>query len=478
MNRAGTALAVAIFAAGIELSWMSGLLQLAESRVGLTGIPAAWLLGGLPFAFALRRLTRRLRPRVRVAAFTAGGLLWAAVSFPFLLAGLGGGAFPGTGPANAGRGAALAATAALGAWGAGLRLAGLRPSPGGMLVEFQFGVLVLLGVLLLAAPGTEPLPGAAGAVVSLFLCFFLGAAALRARSVGLSLRRAVFSPWGVAAGVGVAGILAAAALLAAAVTPGWVQAALETAERAWMLAAEGFRALIAWLDGLLPRPAASPLPAVVGGPPAERTAPAVIELLRLPEALRRVAAFLVVAFWLALFALCLWRMAAAVAHRLLGGAWAGPEEKTERLPGSFGEGLRRMLGRAWRLLGRGIRGLAAFFGRRLPLGGPPAPEELVRRVYRDLLARAAACGMPREPSQTPREFLAHLRRRAPEGLGSAFARITALYEAVCYAETPLGEEAARRLACEWRLVRKFRLAAEGRAGPPTERRGAEGEGRR
>ena len=158
MNRAGTALAVAIFAAGIELSWMSGLLQLAESRVGLAGIPAAWLLGGLPFAFALRRLTHRLRPRMRVAAFTAGGLLWAAVSFSLLLAGPGG-ASPGAGPANAGREAALAAAAALGAWGAGLRLAGLTPSPGRLLAEFQFGVLVLLGVLLLAATGTEPCPG-------------------------------------------------------------------------------------------------------------------------------------------------------------------------------------------------------------------------------------------------------------------------------------------------------------------------------
>lgn len=475
MNRAETAPAAALFAAGIELSWMSALLQLAESRVGLAGIPAAWLLGGLPFAFALRRLTRRLRLRLRAGAVAAGSLLWAAVFFHVLRAGP-----AGTLPANPGWPAAIAAAAALGTWAAGLRLAGLRPAPGGMLAEFQLGVLVLAGVFLLAAPGHPLPPGATtGALVSLFFCFWLGAAALRARSIGLSLQRAALSPWGAAAGAGVLGILGAGLALAAAVTPGCLKAALAVAERAWEVAAEGFRALVAWLDGLLPRPAASLPPAVVGGPPPGPPAPAVIELLHIPETLRRVAGFLVVSFWLALFALCLWRTAAAVAHRLLRGGRAGPEENLERLPGSLRAGLLRLLVRAGRLLARAVSGLAALFGRRSRASVGPAPgEETVRRIYRDLLGRAAACGLPRAPSQTPREFLAHLRRRAPEDLAAVFGQVTAHYEAVRYAETPPTDEAARRLAAEWRLVRKFRLAAEGRAAPPPRDRGEEEEQRR
>ncbi|MEJ5358245.1 MAG: DUF4129 domain-containing protein [Desulfobacterales bacterium] len=461
MSRPGGARLAAMFAAGIELSWMSLALRLTESWPVFAGIPPAWVLGGLPLAFALRTVTGRLRPRLSVAAAGAGGLLWAAGAARLFLAATAGGPPPGEALPNPGWAAGLVAAAAIGIWGAGLRLAGFRPGPGHLLAEFQLGVLVLLAVFLLAAPERRPLPGAEASVAALFLCFFLGAALLQGRQAGLSRPQVGSSSWAAfAAGNGVL-ILAAGVLLAVAARPEWVQAGIDAASRAASAAAGWFRALIAWLDSLLPRPEPSPLRGVVGAAPVDRPPPAVIELFRFPETLRRVAAFLVVSFWLALFALCLWRLTAEVTHRLLRGPRGGPEENGERLPFSLREALRRLLSRAGRFLERTARRLGFLRGRGRPAADAAPSAAIVRRIYRELLDRAAACGLPREPAQTPREFLARLRPRATDSLAASFERITAQYEAVRYGETPPDEEAARRLASEWRLVRKFHLAARG-----------------
>jgi hypothetical protein len=89
--------------------------------------------------------------------------------------------------------------------------------------------------------------------------------------------------------------------------------------------------------------------------------------------------------------------------------------------------------------------------------GPSYPTDPIRRVYAQVLHRAARNGLTRPQSTTPWEFELHLQRRWPEG-GQAFSAITQAYVRRRYAEESLTEDDIRRLREHWQQLRRVMRA--------------------
>lgn len=103
----------------------------------------------------------------------------------------------------------------------------------------------------------------------------------------------------------------------------------------------------------------------------------------------------------------------------------------------FVAGLRAALRRLWlRLFGRRVAGTPAANA----VADASTPS--IRAIYRRLLARMAALGLPRRRDETPHEYLARLRVTVPEGERDA-ALLTGLYAHARYGpEAPRPDEVA------------------------------------
>jgi hypothetical protein len=177
--------------------------------------------------------------------------------------------------------------------------------------------------------------------------------------------------------------------------------------------------------------------------------------LSIPDDVRRIAALLVSAFWVVLFAVCLWRVASQVAGWLRRRMSDMDGAQIETLPGSFRQDWLRLL----RYIGRRMAGWLAWLkyaiGRKPESATTPAEAAAVRRLYRALLAWSAAGGCPRRRHQTPHEFLARLSEWAPEARDQ-LALITEHYAAVRYGNRRPSADVVKALERMWQDVRQMR----------------------
>jgi hypothetical protein len=214
---------------------------------------------------------------------------------------------------------------------------------------------------------------------------------------------------------------------------------------------DGVVRFIAFLARLIPQPEIKPYPAGGGAGSAPRDPSAVADLLQIPDYVRRIAAFIVAAFWVVLFGVCLWRMASQVAAWLRRQMNAPDGAEVETLRGAWRQDLRRLL--------RRLRGWFVWLGYALGRRGAadPLPEEAaaVRRLYRSLLAWSAAGGCPRRRHQTPHEFLGRLCERLPDARAQ-LALITDHYAEVRYGGRRPGGDIVKLLESTWQDVRHMR----------------------
>jgi hypothetical protein len=450
----------ALFAGGMEACWMAGGLWLLEARAAPDALPVLRLLLGLPLAFALWRFTRALSPSLRFSAGIAGGVVWAllltalstfpveALPEPAWGAGFFKGLFQGFGAPNP---IQLTALAAVATWVGGLRLAAVQVGFDQLLSEFQFGLPILLLIFFCAAQWGAALPAPAAVAFAFFTFFLLGMAAARGADTGGWLQGPARARWLLALVGNAALVLAVGLLMTAAVTPEALKFVLDALQALWDTMVEWVVRFIAFLAGLIPQPEIKAYPAGGGAGSAPRDPSAVADLLQIPDYVRRVAAFIVAAFWVVLSGVCLWRMASQVAAWLrrqmndLDGA------EVETLQGAFGQDLRRLL--------RRLRGWVAWlgdaFGRRRSSGSLPAEAAAVRRLYRRLLAWSAAGGCPRRRHQTPHEFLERLCERLPEAR-TQLALITQHYTEVRYGGRRPDGGIVKLLESTWQDVRHMR----------------------
>jgi hypothetical protein len=86
--------------------------------------------------------------------------------------------------------------------------------------------------------------------------------------------------------------------------------------------------------------------------------------------------------------------------------------------------------------------------------GPVYPEDPVRRLYAQLLVRAAAHGAPRPTSITPQEYERQLAERWPDG-SADFAALTRAYVRRRYGDLPIDDEMFLDLRTRWHRLRSL-----------------------
>lgn len=454
----------ALFAGGMEACWMVGGLWLLETRAAAGALPVPWVMIGLPLAFTLWRLTRALSPFLRLAAGLAGGVVWALVLITFCafpvdalpepawVAGPAGRLFQRQGAPNP---IQLTALAAVATWVGGLRLATMRVGFDRLLSEFQFGLPILLFIFFCAAQWDAVLPAPGTVVFAFFTFFLLGMAAARGGDAGGWLRGRTRARWLAALVFNTALVLGVGLILTAAVTPEALKLALGCLLALWDTMVEWVVWFIAFLARLIPAPEIKTYPMGGGAGPAPQAPSAIADIMQIPDYVRRVAAFIVAAFWVVLFGVCLWRMASQIAAWLrrqmndLDGA------EVETLRGAFRQDVRRLLIRVLRRLRGWIAWLGYALGRRPMTDLLPAEAAAVRRLYRRLLAWSAAGGCPRARHQTPHEFLGRLCDRLPEAR-TKLTLITEHYAGVRYGGRRPDADLVKLLESTWQDVRHMR----------------------
>jgi hypothetical protein len=446
----------------MEACWMVSGLWLMEARAAAGALPVPWLMLGLPLAFALWRLTRGLSPSLRLIFGLAGGAIWALLLIVFSAFAIdalpesfwGAELFNSLVQRNdAPNPIQLTALAAVATWIGGLRLAVLRVGFDQLLSEFQFGLPILLFIFFCAAQWDAALP--APAVFSFFSFFLLGMAVARGSDGGGWLQGKARARWLAALVFNAALVLGVGLLLTAAVTPGALKLALGCLQALWDAMVEWVVRFITFLARLIPQPEIKAHPMSGGAGAAPQDPAAIANLLQIPDYVRRIAGFIVAAFWIVLFGVCLWRMASQIAAWLRRQMNDLDDAEVETLRGAFRQDLRRLLRRMRRRLRGWIAWLGYALGRRPLADSLPAEAAAVRRVYRSLLAWSAAGGCPRRCHQTPHEFLGKLCDWLPEARPK-LALITEHYTGVRYGGRRPDADVVKLLESTWQDVRQMR----------------------
>jgi hypothetical protein len=448
----------------MEACWMVSGLWLMEARAAPEALPVPWLMLGLPLAFTLWRLTRALSASLRLSAGLAGGVIWALLLIVFSALPID--ALPesawGVGLVKrllqrqgASSPIQLTALAAVATWVGGLRLATVQVGFDQLLGEFQFGLPIMLFIFFCAVQWDAALPAPAAVVFSFFSLFLLGAAAARGSDAGGLLQGKARARWLAALVFNAALVLGAGLLLTAAVTPEALKLALGFLETLWNAMIEWVVRFITFLARLIPPPEIKAHPMGGGAASAPQDPSAIANLLQIPDYVRRIAGFIVAAFWIVLFGVCLWRMASQIAAWLRRQMNDLDDAEVETLRGAFRQDLRRLLRRLRRRLKGWIAWLGYALGRRPMANSLPAEAAAVRRLYRSLLAWSAAGGCPRRRHQTPHEFLGRLCDWLPEARAK-LALITEHYTGVRYGGRRPDADVVKLLESTWQDVRQMR----------------------
>lgn len=429
--------------AAVDLAWMLPTLWLAATLLGADGTRAAFAFGCLhPCGLLQGQVARRIRLRhaaVLAAQFTAGTAAlalaaWAGLhpdhSFldpAWLITAAS--AVAGA-PYHLGPEVVLLPAGALLFW-RGSWLAARGPGHREAGVSFQTGMVVLAAGAVLGGERH------AAAVLALTVAFLsaglLGLAILRGEETG-ARRDLSGRLWA----VGFTGVLLLAAFALATSGGAVAQALADLAARAFDAFLGGLNAFISWMASLFSPEDTAALPPDLAPPPQRRQTNPMLELLTVPEPVRRVGTMgVMLAFVVPL-------VVAVV--RYLGELWRKLTDPLfmagVRLETIEGEGLD---------IARALRGLLFRFARLLwrsaggrSLDGDPRGWP-VRLAYRDLLRRAAARGVSLPASATATERMPALLLAYP-GHEEDLAAVTRAYEEARYGPSP-----ERAAAAEVRL---------------------------
>jgi hypothetical protein len=422
------------------------------------------MLLGIPIAFALWRLAQSLSPRTRAAASLVVGVVWTlalikfsafpshALTEPAGWMNLSAGLFQGRGGPNALQITAFAATAI---WIAGLRLARVQAGFDLILSEFQFGLLILIGVFFCAAQWRIALPAMTPVALLFFSVFLLGLTAARSSESGAWRQPETRAYWLAPLVINGVLILGTGLLLTAIVNPEVLALLLGGLEAVWNTMTDGLIAFIAYLARLIPQPEFKPNAIGGGAGPSPQNPSSLPDLLSIPDYVRRMAAWLVSAFWVVLFAVCLWRMASQIAGWLRRQMNGMEGAQIETFPGSFRQDVLRWLRYICRRVAGWMDWLSYAIGRKTLTEATPAETAAVRRVYRRLLSWSAGGGCPRGRHQTPHEFLGALCDWLPQARAQ-LTLITEQYSAVRYGGRRPDPGAIKTVEQTYQEVRRIR----------------------
>ncbi len=423
-----TAKAITIaFIAGLEGAWLYALLHVANQGLHLAAPVAALFLvyaASLVWMLILRVLIHS--PLMKV---TLSWVAWPPATFLFLL---------GTFHSLSGIGRAPEATtfivlAAGALWGIGGRLGGTPVTRNNVLIEFQFGLIMLAAALLIGYVVQVDLSGAIPMAV-----FFVGlgliAAALTGSDGGstpLFLRRGG-TWWGMLL-TGLAVVLLLGLIAGVLFTPELMHLVGRGLHGLWRLIERLFGAIA----GLFPSSDPEPLPTPgLEVPPPQESEPGFS--LSLPEWIRRPSSIAYGVLFAGLALAAIWSIASQLLERMRRTTQGRAE--MEWLRGAFRHDVAGLLRRAFAW----VTGLFRLVRRRLKPRDEYPQTASIRRLYADMLRWGAAWGFPRKPCQTPFEYQETLCLSLP-GYEREVKSLTEGYVRARYGAQPPTEVELRRL---------------------------------
>ncbi|MCG6536562.1 MAG: DUF4129 domain-containing protein, partial [Syntrophales bacterium LBB04] len=183
-----------------------------------------------------------------------------------------------------------------------------------------------------------------------------------------------------------------------------------------------------------------------------------VKLFQIPESVRKVSGFIMACIWIGLILMALWRVSTQIFEWLRQRLANGEGAEVEPISGAFGEDVVRLFKAVMNLLLKWLRFLGWPFGRAVGRRNLSPEAKTVRQVYRQMLLWAASKGCPRDPSQTPHEYLKRLLEWLPEAKGE-LGLLTDHYVNARYGPSASAPGELERLRDNWKRLRRSRLPA-------------------
>jgi hypothetical protein len=430
----------------MELCWIYALVALMNGKGIPENLSIISLITAYPIAFGTSLILHRLKLH-RIARRAISWLIWLIVLLLMLkLLLYGGTAWADSAwllaiPRAVGqiftvfRAELLIVIGTIILWWFGSRLAGLKMNFRTLVIEFQFGLPLLLVFFIIAFLldiniGSIPL------ALLFFFFALLGLSISHAQEGSVWLSGIYRGHWAGLLIISITVVLGLGLLIGLLINHNFIQLILTGLNWVWDIVTK----VISWLVSLFPAeqpsPVEPPVLPVTPTNPGEGT-----EYSRLPEQVRKIIGGGVVLVLLVLCLVALWRTATLIYNRLTKRAVSNVEIETLR--GGFKADLFRLL-----------RWLAKVFKIKLSRKQKSVRPEVitVRHLYRQLLHWTITKGLPRKSSQTPDEYLAILTNRLPE-VSSDLSNITRLYNGVRYGRQIPKENEIKELKRNWQRIK-------------------------
>jgi hypothetical protein len=302
-------------------------------------------------------------------------------------------------------------------WWCGIRLSLIQIKSSTVFSEFQFSLAILLVIFFIDSQWDGQAPRLVPVILAFFLFSLFGMAAAHGQDVRGWISSIYRDHWLGFLIFYVILIMAAGLFLGAIIKPELLKIMISIIKTAWELVAAIISKLIHFLMSLFPDfDQGAPLPPV-SKPMPEMEPPAFVQLFRIPESVRKVSAFIMACVWIGLILLALWRVSTQIFDWLRQRLANGEGAEVEPISGAFREDIIRLLKAVITLLSKWMGLLGLPFGRTVQRQDISPEARTVREVYRHMLSWAASKGCPRDPSQTPHEYLRRLREWLPEAKG-------------------------------------------------------------
>lgn len=328
-------------------------------------------------------------------------------------------------------------------WWLSQRLVHLKADFPKLVIEFQFGIPMLIIAFIIGSYFAGVLEHAVFIAVAFFAFALSGLSISHAQQTDSSIWQIYRGRW---LGILIAGIslvIVLGVLSGSAVNPDFFERILNTAKWAWGVAV---RALM-WVASLLPTSAVEPPPGTGGLDIPDFTPQRGI--FGMSESLRsilRFALFIFFAFW---FIFALWRISGQVLNWLNRRLASMAGVETESLSGAFRSDVTRLVKR---ILARFLGFMVSFRRVRKTRNLPPEVAS-IQQLYHQMVRWATARGCPRHPTQTAYEYQSSLVNLLPQ-FHEEFNLITRQFVGIRYGRLVPNKDELRELRQSWQKIRQ------------------------
>lgn len=338
-------------------------------------------------------------------------------------------------------------------WWLGQRLVFREVDYKGMLSTFQFGLVMLVFVFILASGFTVSLDNSVFIIIAFFLFALIGISIAHALE-GISWFSGLYrGQWSGILLVSVGFILSVGILISIAITPDLLQVLWKGIKLIWISIWSIILAVIAFIASLLPAQEAAELPAMLETPAAPQVDENII--WKLPEWLLNA---LRISWSILVLGIIIWALVRVSSdiygwlHRRL--THPGNAE-VKSLKGAFKADI---LGFLKNLLAR-LRDLKLLFLSRRRNKTLPVEVATVRQIYRQFLRWAAKSGYSRQIAQTPNEYCHNLVTILPQA-GADLSLLTQQYVNARYGILLASESEVEKLRQVWIRLKRIKPKRE------------------